>query len=66
MNRQDLMNTARMLVELESDQVADPDEFMGGLLQAFVIACVVVADVLVEECKAGGAIDQLRYRKGAQ
>jgi hypothetical protein len=34
------------------------------LLKTVAICFVIVSDILIEECKAGGAIDQMRYRKG--
>jgi len=51
---------------VDSSQDID-NEFRDGKLQlskAITICFVIITDILVQECMAGGAIDQLRYRKG--
>ena len=45
------------------DYERDIEVIQSRLLEAIAIGFVIVADVLVEECKNGGAIENLRWRR---
>lgn len=61
LDRATLLEAGRdAILDVPKDE-QDTDLYLTGLLMTIAASFLIFADILVDECKAGGAIDQLRY-----